>query len=267
MRAPNSDNLIRRTVELGLSDRVHFHGSVPALERDQLVRTAWMSINTSKGEGWSLTVVEANALGVPVLALRVPGLRDSIRHGETGWLIDESADLPDAICRAVAELEDEPAARRKSRAAIQWAGRFTWHENAQRMASILEAERGRLDHRADDRRNSTDLAMVVHIPGDLLPTDWSPGFRATDRVSLGTGGLTVLLPGTDATSARIALRRAGLPGPVVDHGSVRTSVARPLDHIAPHIDGWRVDDGDPDLFIAEPIPGESAVVPLDPASR
>jgi glycosyltransferase involved in cell wall biosynthesis len=40
-------------------------------------------------EGWGLIVTEANAMGTLAIGYNVPGLRDSIRHGETGITIIE----------------------------------------------------------------------------------------------------------------------------------------------------------------------------------
>jgi len=57
------------------------------------MRTAWLSVNASEGEGWGLSVIEANFSGSrswPIGA-RVSG--NSIRDGETGWLIEEGQDL------------------------------------------------------------------------------------------------------------------------------------------------------------------------------
>ena len=41
----------------------------------------------SLAEGWGLTILEANTLGTPAVAYDVPGLRDSVRDGQTGWLV------------------------------------------------------------------------------------------------------------------------------------------------------------------------------------
>ena len=46
-------------------------------------------------EGWGLVVVEANAVGTPAGRLRRPGIRDSIRTGETGVLV--AAGDPEAL--------------------------------------------------------------------------------------------------------------------------------------------------------------------------
>jgi len=230
---PERDRISELVDRLGLAEAVAIRGALAAEERDAILSTAWLAVNTSEAEGWALTVVEANAMGVPVLGLRVPGLRDSIRHGETGWLIDEDADLAQAIAHALADLNEPEAALAISRRAVEWSGRFSWQETAEQLAQILEAERGRLQHRRNDRRQRTDLAMVVYVPDVLIPRGWSPSFRLTDRVMGSEDGMSIFLPGTDARSARLALRRSGLATEVVEDPRVRFAVARPIDHIAP----------------------------------
>ena len=107
-----------------------------------------MTVNASAGEGWGLSVVEANALGVPALAYRRPGLRDSIRHGETGWLIDDEDNLADAIAAALRGARTTRRSPRElSERAQRWAAKFTWREMASQMMGILQAEQGRLDQR------------------------------------------------------------------------------------------------------------------------
>lgn len=49
---------------------------------------------SSRSESFSLIALEAQALGVPVLAPRVGGLPEVVRHGETGWLVDPSGPDP-----------------------------------------------------------------------------------------------------------------------------------------------------------------------------
>ena len=99
MTAPAGPSWRRPAADLGLGGSVIFHGSIPGPARDELLATAWMSVNASAAEGWGLSVVEANALGVPVLAVRRPGLQDSIQDGETGWLVEDESELAGAACR------------------------------------------------------------------------------------------------------------------------------------------------------------------------
>ncbi|MGH7674875.1 MAG: glycosyltransferase, partial [Gemmatimonadales bacterium] len=41
----------------------------------------------SPKEGWGISNVEAAACGTPALASDSPGLRESVRHGESGYLV------------------------------------------------------------------------------------------------------------------------------------------------------------------------------------
>jgi hypothetical protein len=49
------------------------------------------------------------------------------------------------------------------------------------------------------------------------------------------GDLVVLLRGADTQTARIALRRAGVPAAAVDDPRVRITVARPVDLVSPAV--------------------------------
>jgi hypothetical protein len=227
-----------RADELGLGRHVVLHGALAAEQRDSLLRTAWLSVAASAWEGWCLTVMESNLFGVPVVGLRRPGLRDSIRDGETGWLVDEETQLAAGIDRALAELADPEAAEAWSRRAHAWANRFTWAEMGGRISRVLLTEEGRLAQRRDERRTRTDVASVVHIPSALVPSSWSARFRLGDQVVEGEQGFLALLPGADTASARRALQRAGLPLDIVHEPSVRVSVARPADYVSLE---WPVD--------------------------
>ena len=44
-------------------------------------------VTTSIREGWGITILEANACGIPSIAYDVPGLRESIIDGKTGLIV------------------------------------------------------------------------------------------------------------------------------------------------------------------------------------
>ena len=71
----------------GLDSTLRLHGFVPEARKQELVAGSLLHLNTSQGEGWGLCVLEAAALGVPTVAFDVPGLRDAIWDGRTGWLV------------------------------------------------------------------------------------------------------------------------------------------------------------------------------------
>ncbi len=224
---PERGSLMERVGRLGLADQVVFHGSMEATARDELVRSAWLSVTASESEGWGPGVIEANAQGVPVLAYRRPGLRDSIRHLDTGWLIEEGEPLGPAVAEALTRLADPKFAEDIGVRAQRWIARFTWDEMAMQVLDILSAEEGRLRHRGDDRRAHTDLSTVAVVPFEFLPDNETLRFRPTDRSLVGADGLVVLLRGTDTETARTALWRAGLSESTANHPKVRTLVARP----------------------------------------
>jgi glycosyltransferase involved in cell wall biosynthesis len=71
---------------LGIQARVHFHG----FQRNPLDWLAYMDVllMPSTHEGLPYTLLEAMAMGVPVIASNVGGLAEVLRHGETGFLVD-----------------------------------------------------------------------------------------------------------------------------------------------------------------------------------
>ena len=92
-------------------------------------------------EGWGITVIEVNALGTPVVATDAPGLRDAVRHGETGLLVADGP--PQAFVARLAEgmgelLADGALAERLSQGALAWSRRFSWDATAERTAHAIE---------------------------------------------------------------------------------------------------------------------------------
>lgn len=115
--------------ELGLADAVTFHGFVSEADKVSLLRAAWANVFPSPKEGWGITVVEAAACGTPSLASDSPGLRDSVRHGETGFLVPHG-DV-DALAARMLELADNPPlVSRLGESARCFAEGLTWERSA-----------------------------------------------------------------------------------------------------------------------------------------
>jgi glycosyltransferase involved in cell wall biosynthesis len=123
----------------GLPGAIHLHGYVPDAGKDAILARSLLHLSTSQGEGWGLCVLEAAALGVPTVAYDVEGLRDSVRHGETGWLVREGQELADVVERAAAELAD-PVRRAEVAVACQaWAAQLSWERSTARMTALVAA--------------------------------------------------------------------------------------------------------------------------------
>lgn len=126
------DRLRRLVVDLGLEDRVTFHGSVPATRvREHLERAHVLclpSVVAADGDRDSQPVVvkEAMAMEVAVVATDEVGLPDMVVDGETGCLVPPHA--PDRLAAALAGLAADPDATvrmgRAGRARVQQAFAF-----------------------------------------------------------------------------------------------------------------------------------------------
>ena len=115
---------------LDLGSRVRFLGRVSESEKLALLRRAWGLVFASPKEGWGITNLEAAACATPVIASNSPGIRESIRDGETGYLV------PHADAAAMAAVLDRLAASRAlverlGRDARRFAETFTWERAAE----------------------------------------------------------------------------------------------------------------------------------------
>jgi glycosyltransferase involved in cell wall biosynthesis len=123
--------------ELGIADRTRFTGFVEREERDALLATSRVCVLPSEKEGWGLAVIEANAVGTPVVAADVPGLRDSVREGETGLLVTagDAAAFENGLARLLEEDAFTLDLRRRAR---EWSDRFDWESAADEVQQAIE---------------------------------------------------------------------------------------------------------------------------------
>ena len=128
--------LIRLATKLQLSDVISFSGKVSEDEKLSILQSAWVFVNPSMMEGWGITTIEANACGTPVVASDVPGLRDSVRAGETGFLVPygQTEMLSEKI---VLLLSDNQLRKALAHNAVQWAKNFDWQKSSDRFIDIV----------------------------------------------------------------------------------------------------------------------------------
>ncbi len=87
---PEEASLKALAVSLGLERSVKFLGPVPHARLLGLLAGASLCVVPSREEPYGIIVVEAQALGVPVLASAVGNIPRLIDHGVTGYLVDPS---------------------------------------------------------------------------------------------------------------------------------------------------------------------------------
>ena len=74
-------------------------------------------------------VTESNAMGTPVVAYNVPGLRDSVIDGKTGVLVNDNS--PKGLASAsVSLLTDRDLLKKYSNDALSFSTQFSWDNTA-----------------------------------------------------------------------------------------------------------------------------------------
>lgn len=121
----------------GLADAVRFVGFLDAAGKAREGAASDVFLNTTRVDNTPVAVLEAAAMGLPVVATRVGGIDALLRDGDTALLVPDDDDA--AMAAAVLRLHDEPAlAARLSRAGQRTAARCGWASVGPRWASFLD---------------------------------------------------------------------------------------------------------------------------------
>lgn len=119
----------------GMRKKIKIIGTVNETEKKYLLTRAWVFVNPSIGEGWGISVIEANMHGTPAIAFKVAGLSESIKDGETGLLAITENELIEKICLI---LENKKLREKLSKNSVQWAKRFNWDDAAEESIQVMK---------------------------------------------------------------------------------------------------------------------------------
>jgi glycosyltransferase involved in cell wall biosynthesis len=112
---PERVQLEHQAAALGIADRVRFLGAQPREQIVELFRAADATILSSSWENFPHTVVEALAVGTPVLAMEAGGVAEVVRDGVNGLLVSPGDTR--ALAEAVRRYFGDEGLRRQLRAA------------------------------------------------------------------------------------------------------------------------------------------------------
>lgn len=143
---PDRRALEARALRLGIAERVVFHGSCEREEvRDLLGRVdvgVAPSVPTSDGrrEGIPVALMEAAAVGLPLVASRLSGIPELVREGETGLLVPPGDAR--ALARALERLAADAGLRERLGAAARERveAEFGLAEGVARLEGLMRAE-------------------------------------------------------------------------------------------------------------------------------
>ncbi|MDO0929373.1 glycosyltransferase family 4 protein [Streptomyces sp. TG1A-8] len=138
---PDLDRLTRRARRRDLADAVEVLGPTGYHDAPAVYRTGDVFVSPTWAEGFSNTILEAMASGLPVVSTDVVGVVDCVRDGLNGLLVPPRD--PHALAAAVGRmLDDAPLRHRLARTALrQVLTRWSWPVAAARICAVYEEVR------------------------------------------------------------------------------------------------------------------------------
>jgi len=85
---------------------IEVFGKVSPEVRTQLMQKSHLLLVTSVKEGWGLVVTEANSQGTPAVVYDIDGLRDSVKHNQTGIVTNAN---PKSLAEGIVSLLKDDA--------------------------------------------------------------------------------------------------------------------------------------------------------------
>ncbi|MBV8612444.1 MAG: glycosyltransferase family 4 protein [Acetobacteraceae bacterium] len=133
-RTAYTEGLRRRAAALGLADRLHMAGQCDDMQAALLLADVVVHASTEP-EAFGRVVIEAQAMGRPVIAADLGGPAETVEDGATGWLVPpgDPLALAAAIDRALALPEE---ARRTIGARARAAVLTRWTTAAMQSATL-----------------------------------------------------------------------------------------------------------------------------------
>jgi glycosyltransferase involved in cell wall biosynthesis len=135
---PRYERCLRDLVEsLHLKSSVDFLGPIHGDEKYRIIKCSRILVLPSFKEYTPSVLLEAQALGVPVIATRVGAVPEIVLDGETGLLV--KAGDPYKLAESITMLiENEDLRRRFSAKAREWAEKFTLESAVTRLEEVYE---------------------------------------------------------------------------------------------------------------------------------
>lgn len=117
---------------------VTFFGHISDEKKYDLLSKAHLVLVPSMREGWGLVVTESNAMGTPVVAYNVNGLRDSVVEGKNG--IFAKKNNANSLAESGLEvLQDPQMLRNLSANALEYSREFSWDKTASYFEQLIQS--------------------------------------------------------------------------------------------------------------------------------
>ncbi len=130
-------NLEIKTEELGITRKVEFLGKISEEKKIAILAKSWVMVQPSFQEGWGITCIEANACKTPVIASNVPGLRDAVVDGQSGYLFEYGnvTELAGRLKQLLLSQTERDLLSEKSWILSQ---KFSWDTQAKKYSQLID---------------------------------------------------------------------------------------------------------------------------------
>ncbi len=130
--------LLKKLQQKYACPEIKFWGYVSEEKKFSLLKEAHFLLVPSIREGWGQVVIQANSMGTPAIGYKVPGLTDSIKHGRTGYLVNNYKEMAATIKEI---WSDRDKYKQISQNALSWAKNFSWSKSQQSFLAFIEKNR------------------------------------------------------------------------------------------------------------------------------
>ncbi|MFB0937763.1 MAG: glycosyltransferase, partial [Urechidicola sp.] len=134
------ERLILLATKLKVIDHITFYGELPQKELLALLIKSdifvMLSENTANGEveGFGIAILEANALGLPVVGSTGCGIESAIKNNYSGSLIDAASSTEFLVAiKGIIENYNEYSVNSKT-----WAKLHTWEKVGEKYAELID---------------------------------------------------------------------------------------------------------------------------------
>jgi 1,2-diacylglycerol 3-alpha-glucosyltransferase len=133
---PEKEDLVAQVHHMGLAERITFTGAIPYTDIPGYLHMADAFVTASVTEVHPLSIIEAMAVGLPVLGITSPGVSDTIEDGVTGFLTDH--EIAAYTAKMVRLVTDHELRRRMGMQAQQVSQQYDIRITTQTLLSVYE---------------------------------------------------------------------------------------------------------------------------------
>lgn len=131
------ENELKETMHsYSIATKVKFFGHVSSRKKLELMKKAHLLLHASIKEGWGLVVIEAASQATPSVVYNVSGLKDSVKNGITGIVLDEN-NAKEMAKEVVNLIKDKKKYNRLRENALSWSKSLTWEIATKQSETLL----------------------------------------------------------------------------------------------------------------------------------